>query len=533
MAFNKKDAKDCAVGIGFLLPNILGFMAFTVIPLVMSIYMAFTDWNLEMHNYFRFEPIRFVGFDNFIKLFTDPDFGQYFGNTFFLMIGIPFGVAGSLVAALLLNWDFNGSGKRRIWTTMLITAVMIASAGILVCLGMGATAMTLLMVSLIGGVLVIGSLGGKTVYRTLFYFPYFTAGVATYILWKKLYNPLTGPINNALRPILEALNPVAILIAPACTAIGIILLVFVGLFFLSMVRRKLRLWRDGECGTLSAWLGIALLSLPLIFSWSWCSPSWKSMVEYNAACAVETARPEVLVNVSTTNPNPVWLLVMAIAFLATGWGFAAYRLSRGRKYNCIPDRAIGDSAIVDGSTMVGLMAMVGIACVCWVLPQMVLQTNGQPTPDGLTPPQWLADYYWAKPSLLLMGFWGAIGSNNMLLYLAGLSGVPQELYEAADIDGASPWQRFWNITWPQLSNVTFFIMIMAVIGGLQGGFDMARVMTQGGPAGSTTTLAYYIYTQGFGTGRLGYASAVSWLLFLLVFVVTMFNWKFGNRYTNE
>ena len=132
-----------------------------------------------------------------------------------------------------------------------------------------------------------------------------------------------------------------------------------------------------------------------------------------------------------------------------------------------------------------------------------------------------------------MGFWGAIGSNNMLLYLAGLSGVPQELYEAADIDGATPWQRFWNITWPQLSNVTFFIMIMAVIGGLQGGFDMARVMTDGGPAGSTTTLAYYIYTQGFGTGRLGYASAVSWLLFLMVFIVTMFNWKFGNRYTNE
>lgn len=200
MAFNKKDAKDCAVGIGFLLPNILGFMAFTVIPLVMSIYMAFTDWNLEMHNYFRFEPIRFVGFDNFIKLFTDPDFGQYFGNTFFLMIGIPFGVAGSLVAALLLNWDFNGSGKRRIWTTMLITAVMIASAGILVCLGMGATAMTLLMVSLIGGVLVIGSLGGKTVYRTLFYFPYFTAGVATYILWKKLYNPADRPDQQRVAP---------------------------------------------------------------------------------------------------------------------------------------------------------------------------------------------------------------------------------------------------------------------------------------------------------------------------------------------
>lgn len=100
-----------------------------------------------------------------------------------------------------------------------------------------------------------------------------------------------------------------------------------------------------------------------------------------------------------------------------------------------------------------------------------------------------------------MGFWAAIGSNNMLLYLAGLSGVSQELYEAADIDGASPFQRFWNVTWPQLSNVTFFILIMSIMGGLQGGFETARTMTRGGPAGSTTTLAYYIYSEGFESGR--------------------------------
>jgi multiple sugar transport system permease protein len=74
---------------------------------------------------------------------------------------------------------------------------------------------------------------------------------------------------------------------------------------------------------------------------------------------------------------------------------------------------------------------------------------------------------------------------------------------------------------------------MGMIGGLQGGFEMARVMTNGGPAGQTTTLAYYIYTEGFETGRLGYASAVSWTLFLLVLVVTLFNWKFGNRYVND
>lgn len=121
----------------------------------------------------------------------------------------------------------------------------------------------------------------------------------------------------------------------------------------------------------------------------------------------------------------------------------------------------------------------------------------------------------------------------MLLYLAGLSNISPELYEAADIDGASGPQRFWHVTWPQLAPVTFFIFVMSIIGGLQGGFEMARTMTGGGPAGATTTLSYYIYTEGFQAGRLGYASAVAWALFILVFVVTIFNWKFGNRYADE
>ncbi len=538
MAISKKDVREIAVGVGFLLPNILGFLSFTVIPLVMSIYMAFTDWNLEMHNVFRTEPISFVGFDNFVKLFTDPDFTQYFGNTFFLMIGIPFGVGGSLCAALLLNWEMNGNHKRRIWGTVVATAALVASSAVLVCLGLGSTAMTLLVVSLLGGIFLTGSAGGKTVFRTLFYFPYFTAGVATYILWKKLYNPLTGPINNALRPVLDALTPVAVVISPACSVIGVVLVLLAGAFFLCMVRRKLRLWRDGECGTISVFLGLALLSVPLFFSYLWCAPSWKLMRDFAArseagAKGVLDTAAAALPETSALSANALWILLFSGVVLAVGWLWVIRRISQGRKYTCVIDRGIGDSAIVDGATMVGFMAMTGLACVFWILPEMVLDVTGNPLPVGLEPPKWLSDYYWAKPSILIMGFWGAIGSNNMLLYLAGLSGVPQELYEAADIDGATPWQRFWNITWPQLSNVTFFIMIMAIIGGLQGGFEMARVMTQGGPAGSTTTLAYYIYTQGFSTGRLGYASAVSWLLFLLVFVVTMFNWKFGNRYTNE
>jgi multiple sugar transport system permease protein len=134
---------------------------------------------------------------------------------------------------------------------------------------------------------------------------------------------------------------------------------------------------------------------------------------------------------------------------------------------------------------------------------------------------------------MIMMLWMAIGSNNMILYLAGLSNISPELYEAAEIDGASTFQKFWNVTWPQLAPVTFFIFVMSMIHGLQGGFEIARTMTEGGPAGATTTMSYSVYIEGFETGRLGYASAVAWALFLLVATVTLFNFKFGNRNTND
>lgn len=170
---------------------------------------------------------------------------------------------------------------------------------------------------------------------------------------------------------------------------------------------------------------------------------------------------------------------------------------------------------------VGQFVLLGLGNVVFALPQLAA--------DGLTPPEWLGRYLWAKPALMIMALWAAVGSNNMLLYLAGLSNVPLELYEAAEVDGASGFQRFWHVTWPQLAPVTFFIVVMSTIAGLQGGFEMARTMTQGGPAGSTTTLSYYVYIEGFTTGRLGYAAAISWVLFGLVFAVTLLNWRFGSR----
>jgi multiple sugar transport system permease protein len=144
-------------------------------------------------------------------------------------------------------------------------------------------------------------------------------------------------------------------------------------------------------------------------------------------------------------------------------------------------------------------------------------------------PAWLSSIHWAKPALIQVSIWAGVGGYNMILYLAGLQNISGELYEAATIDGASPWQRFRHITWPLLTPTTFFILIMSIIGGFQGGFEAAYMMTRGGPAGSTTTLGYYIYSNAFDWFNMGYAAAISWVLFMLVFIVTLINWKYGGR----
>jgi multiple sugar transport system permease protein len=131
-----------------------------------------------------------------------------------------------------------------------------------------------------------------------------------------------------------------------------------------------------------------------------------------------------------------------------------------------------------------------------------------------------------------MGIWIAIGGNNMLLYLAGISNIPTELVEAAQLDGAGRWAIFRNVTWPQLAPTTFFIVVMSFIGGFQGGFEQARVMTLGGPANTTTTLAYYIYTKAFEEFQIGYAAALSWVLFSAIFVITIINWRLGAKELN-
>lgn len=301
----------------FLLPNFAGFAVFTAGPVLFSLVVSFSNWNLQ-----RTVPFQWIGFGNYLELMRDQQFWLYFINTLYLMLGMPIAIAGSLALAVLLNQR----------------------------------------------------LRGIVVYRTLFYLPSITSGVALMILWKALYNPDFGPINAMIHAVSEALG-------------------------------------------------------------------------------LKVKAPE-------------WLLSTANLL---GLEVEQVRLS---------------------------MKQFGLG---------------------------------ARDALIIMGIWIAIGGNNMLLYLAALTNVPQELIEAAQLDGAGKWSVFCHVTWPQLAPTTFFIVVMSFIGGLQGGFEQARVMTGGGPAGTTTTLTYYIYTKAFEELQIGYASAISWILFAIIFVVTLVNWRFGAK----
>lgn len=137
---------------------------------------------------------------------------------------------------------------------------------------------------------------------------------------------------------------------------------------------------------------------------------------------------------------------------------------------------------------------------------------------GVHGPAWLFDPNWAMPAIILTSVWKDTGFV-MILFLAGLQGIPQEYYEAASIDGASGPAKFRYITLPLLSPTAFFTLIISLINSFQV-FDQVWVMTKGGPAGSTSVLVEQIVNNSFRYGRMGYAATLSWVLFLIVFLVT-------------
>jgi multiple sugar transport system permease protein len=440
--WTRKDLRNLGIGLTFLLPNLTGFLVFTLFPLLVSFAMAFTNWDLTLHNMFKTEAIQFVGFANFGRLFAHPDFWQFVGNTFFLMLGIPFSIGASLLAALLLSKKFPTGRKAAL--PFFLAAVPAAVCFVVFGLtGVFEAGLSYVMAGVMIVLALGGTLGGSTFYRTIYFLPNFTASVATYLLWKKMYDPQAGPVNAALQPLLDTVSGgMRAVPAQGVTAMSV----------------------------LFSALAAAILGITL----------WK-------------ARRAWIEESETFGPRK-----------PRKWQAAGLRL-------------------VFGGALAWLVFQSGQA----------LPSFAQTCQVGLQAPNWLTDYHWAKPAIMLMSLWISAGSTNMILYIAGLSNIPKELYEAADIDGASSSQRFWAVTWPQLAPITFFIAIMSIIGGLQGGFETAKTMTNGGPGGATTTISFFIFSEGFETGRLGLASAIAWTLFLFVFVVTLFNWRFGSRMTND
>lgn len=147
---------------------------------------------------------------------------------------------------------------------------------------------------------------------------------------------------------------------------------------------------------------------------------------------------------------------------------------------------------------------------------------------GIPGPSWLTSTSWAMPAVILTSIWKGLGFN-MLLFLAGLQGIPESYYEAAEIDGAGWWAKFRNVTLPLLSPTTFFVVVMSIINSFQV-FDQIFVMTQGGPARCTSVLVHYLYQNAFEYFKMGYASAIAYVLFFIVFVLTMIQLRYSKSW---
>jgi len=452
---------------GFLMPNFLGFFLFTLFPVVLSLGMAFTNWTLKPS-----VPREFVGLRNFEDALGFSAIGA----------GSPLAIAAYCASALLVLAGVVGA----VW--MALSSVRRGKLGALLFV--------------LAGLL----LGGGAVVLAGHHSLIIAAAVLVFLGWA-LWE---GENDEQGSPPLATLLPGAATLA--------------GLAGLALLHGPM--WRSYEANDLRFWHYLyntiyLMLALPVSVA-----GSLFLAILLNDSLPMKRGRAWPAAALCVVCGLGMAALLWSAGFrdaallAAVLWVIAALGLA----FNVVSFRTIFYlPAFTSGVALMILWKALynpqtgPINAILGVLTGM----------EASDLPQWLASIELAKPSLMIMGFWTAIGGTNMLLYLAALSNVPVELTEAAEIDGATRWQRFANVTWPQLAPTTFFISIVSIIGGLQGGFEQARVMTGGGPAGATTTLSYYIYTVGFQDLNFGYAAAVSWVLFAMLFCITAFNWRFG------
>ena len=192
----------------------------------------------------------------------------------------------------------------------------------------------------------------------------------------------------------------------------------------------------------------------------------------------------------------------------------------------IINKYIYGGGVVRTMIFIPYIASVVAVCTVWMV---LLQPSYGPVNEffrsiGIAnPPGWLADFKWSLPSIMIIYVWQQVGYYS-IVFLAGLKGLPEDVYEAAKVDGASSIRQFFSLTVPLISPTTFFLTIMGIIGSFKV-FDQISVLTQGGPGSSSSVMAYYVYRTAFDYFEMGYANTLAWALFVLVFIVTLVQWK--------
>ena len=172
-------------------------------------------------------------------------------------------------------------------------------------------------------------------------------------------------------------------------------------------------------------------------------------------------------------------------------------------------------------TLIYLRTLVPLVATAMIF-KMVLAPSGPLKSHhgffGISAPTWLLDSYFVKPALIVLSVWGAGGATVLLL--AAMRGIPRELYEAAEVDGAGPIRQFWSITVPQLTPIIFFNLVMGLIGAFQI-FAQVYILTKGGPNNASQMMVPLLFNEAFSFYHMGYASAISWLLFAVIMVFTL------------
>lgn len=200
----------------------------------------------------------------------------------------------------------------------------------------------------------------------------------------------------------------------------------------------------------------------------------------------------------------------------------------------IINKYIYGGGVVRTMIFIPYIASVVAVCTVWMV---LLQPSYGPVNEffrsiGIAnPPGWLADFKWSLPSIMIIYVWQQVGYYS-IVFLAGLKGLPEDVYEAAKVDGASSIRQFFSLTVPLISPTTFFLTIMGIIGSFKV-FDKISVLTQGGPGSSSSVMAYYVYRTAFDYFEMGYANTLAWALFVLVFIVTLVQWKMQAKFSNE